>query len=105
MLEGTKRFFAHQNASRGRGGSDGKVLGPGQLVVAGALAGVANGVVSGPVEHIRIREHHPGHHTQVQEILTDSPSAPLQDYRPNRLPIQHTMDHLTLSGKFREATE
>jgi len=55
VLESTKRFFTHQNVSQGRGGSDGKVLGPGQLVAAGALAGVANGVVSGPVEHIRIR--------------------------------------------------
>ena len=33
----------------------GKDLTAGQLLVAGVLAGLANGVVSGPVEHIRIR--------------------------------------------------
>ncbi|KAG2367125.1 hypothetical protein BDR07DRAFT_1469714 [Suillus spraguei] len=31
------------------------MLGGGQLVIAGVAAGLANGVVSGPVEHIRIR--------------------------------------------------
>jgi hypothetical protein len=32
------------------------MLGGGQLVIAGVAAGLANGVVSGPVEHIGIRE-------------------------------------------------
>ncbi|KAF8513620.1 mitochondrial carrier [Gautieria morchelliformis] len=55
VLESTKRFFAAQNLQRGRGGPDGKAYTAPQLVSAGALAGLANGVVSGPVEHIRIR--------------------------------------------------
>ncbi|KAF8577904.1 mitochondrial carrier [Ramaria rubella] len=55
VLESTKRHFASQNLQLGRGGSDGKEYTGPQLVLAGALAGLANGVVSGPVEHIRIR--------------------------------------------------
>lgn len=54
-LEYTKRYFAQQNVLKGRGGSDGMTLGSGQLFTAGVFAGLANGVVSGPVEHIRIR--------------------------------------------------
>lgn len=55
-FEATKRFFSQQNILRGEGGPDGKLLSPPQLVLAGSLAGLANSVVSGPVEHIRIRE-------------------------------------------------
>lgn len=55
MLEYTKRYFARQNVQNGRGGEGGHLLGGGQLAVAGVLAGLANGFVSGPVEHIRIR--------------------------------------------------
>ncbi|KAF7967536.1 hypothetical protein HWV62_31503 [Athelia sp. TMB] len=55
VLEYAKRQFAAQNISRGTGGVDGKVLTAGQLMAAGVMAGLANGVVSGPVEHIRIR--------------------------------------------------
>jgi len=55
VLEWAKRYFARQNILRGRGGSDGRLLSGEQLVVAGVLAGLGNGVVSGPVEHIRIR--------------------------------------------------
>ncbi|KAG6911167.1 hypothetical protein DXG01_003907 [Tephrocybe rancida] len=54
-LEWTKRFFAEQNRRIGRGGVNGNVLSGGQLFTAGVFAGLANGVVSGPVEHIRIR--------------------------------------------------
>ena len=39
-----------QNAAKGR-----TTLTDGQLLVAGSAAGIANSVVSGPVEHIRIR--------------------------------------------------
>lgn len=55
VLEYTKRFFAERNIKNGIGGADGLALGPGQLVAAGVAAGLANGFVSGPVEHIRIR--------------------------------------------------
>jgi len=55
VLEYTKRYFARQNLARGIGGEGGLLLSGGQLVVAGVLAGIANGAVSGPVEHIRIR--------------------------------------------------
>ncbi|TCD65347.1 Mitochondrial carrier protein ymc2 [Steccherinum ochraceum] len=54
-LEHTKRYFARQNLAQGRGGQDGSALTAGQLVAAGVVAGLANSVVSGPVEHIRIR--------------------------------------------------
>ncbi|KAF9452785.1 mitochondrial carrier [Macrolepiota fuliginosa MF-IS2] len=54
-LEYTKRFFAAQNAARGVGGEGGKTLTGSQLFTAGVAAGLANGFVSGPVEHIRIR--------------------------------------------------
>ena len=57
VLEYTKRYFASKNLAEGKGGVGGKNLSAGQLVVAGVLAGLANGVVSGPVEHIRIRKH------------------------------------------------
>lgn len=56
-LEYTKRVFAEQNLANGRGGEGGKTLGGGQLFTAGVAAGLANGFVSGPVEHIRIREY------------------------------------------------
>ena len=49
-----KRVFTSQNLSARKGGLDGKTLDPVQLLVAGASAGIANSVVSGPVEHIRI---------------------------------------------------
>ncbi|EIN11461.1 mitochondrial carrier [Punctularia strigosozonata HHB-11173 SS5] len=55
VLEYTKRYFGQRNRANGTGGSDGMTLGAGQLFTAGVLAGIANGVVSGPVEHIRIR--------------------------------------------------
>ncbi|KII92691.1 hypothetical protein PLICRDRAFT_481016 [Plicaturopsis crispa FD-325 SS-3] len=54
-LEYSKRYFAARNLEQGRGGPGGLSLGAGQLVAAGVFAGLANGVVSGPVEHIRIR--------------------------------------------------
>lgn len=56
VLEYAKRIFTVQNLARGEGGEEGKMLSGGQLVIAGVAAGLANGVVSGPVEHIRIRE-------------------------------------------------
>jgi solute carrier family 25 carnitine/acylcarnitine transporter 20/29 len=55
VLEYAKRIFTARNLARGEGGEEGKMLGGGQLVIAGVAAGLANGVVSGPVEHIRIR--------------------------------------------------
>ncbi|PPQ95322.1 hypothetical protein CVT26_008167 [Gymnopilus dilepis] len=54
-LEYAKRVFASQNLARGLGGERGATLTGSQLFVSGVFAGLANGVVSGPVEHIRIR--------------------------------------------------
>ncbi|KAI0081981.1 mitochondrial carrier [Panus rudis PR-1116 ss-1] len=54
-LEYSKRYFARQNLANGRGGPDGLTLTSGQYFASGVFAGLANGVVSGPVEHIRIR--------------------------------------------------
>ena len=56
-LEYTKRVFADYNLANRKGGEGGKILGTGQLFTAGVAAGLANGFVSGPVEHIRIREY------------------------------------------------
>jgi solute carrier family 25 carnitine/acylcarnitine transporter 20/29 len=56
VLESTKRYFANQNLLNGKGGEGGRTLSSAQLFSAGVFAGLANGVVSGPVEHIRIRE-------------------------------------------------
>ena len=55
-LEYAKRIFASQNLAAGRGGEGGKTLTSQQLFVSGVFAGLSNGVVSGPIEHIRIRE-------------------------------------------------
>ncbi|KAI0439504.1 mitochondrial carrier domain-containing protein [Xylaria telfairii] len=46
-----KRYFETANAARALG----KDLGYGQYYAAGAFAGVANSVISGPIEHVRIR--------------------------------------------------
>ncbi|KAI0684943.1 mitochondrial carrier [Cytidiella melzeri] len=54
-MEYSKRFFAARNVHSGIGGPQGIQLTGGQLLASGLLAGLANGVVSGPVEHIRIR--------------------------------------------------
>ncbi|KZS98542.1 mitochondrial carrier [Sistotremastrum niveocremeum HHB9708] len=54
-VEASKRYFGRQNLDRNVGGADGKILSSSQLLVSGAIAGLANGIVSGPVEHIRIR--------------------------------------------------
>ncbi|KAG8864535.1 Mitochondrial carrier protein ymc2 [Tulasnella sp. 330] len=54
-LEATKRRMAEANLAAGKGGEGGATLSSLQLATAGAVAGLANGVVSGPVEHIRIR--------------------------------------------------
>ncbi|KAG9102557.1 Mitochondrial carrier protein ymc2 [Ceratobasidium sp. 370] len=64
-LEGTKRMFADMNRKRGIGGPDGLLLSSGQLIIAGATAGLANSVVSGPVEHIRIRLQTQPHHAKL----------------------------------------
>ncbi|KAF8915475.1 mitochondrial carrier [Mucidula mucida] len=55
VIEWMKRFYAQQNILNGLGGPSGLDLTGSQLVVSGVAAGLANGVVSGPVEHIRIR--------------------------------------------------
>ncbi|KAI9511129.1 mitochondrial carrier domain-containing protein [Russula earlei] len=55
VLEYTKRYFSAYNSRVGQDASQGAQLSSPQLVIAGALAGLGNGFVSGPVEHIRIR--------------------------------------------------
>lgn len=46
-----RRYLEERNAQAGRTGN----LGYGQYYAAGAFAGVANSVISGPIEHVRIR--------------------------------------------------
>lgn len=55
VLEYTKRYFTAQNIRGGIGAEQSAALSTPQLLVAGSLAGLGNGFVSGPVEHIRIR--------------------------------------------------
>lgn len=55
-MESTKRWMSERNLAAGKGGVGGQTLSSPQLATAGAIAGLANGVVSGPVEHIRIRK-------------------------------------------------
>jgi len=55
VLEYTKRYFTAYNARTGQDASQSAGLSSSQLLIAGALAGLSNGFVSGPVEHIRIR--------------------------------------------------
>lgn len=55
-MEYSKRFFGQRNVAHGEGGKDGMTLTGSQLFASGVFAGLANGVVSGPVEHLRIRE-------------------------------------------------
>jgi len=55
ILEYTKRYFTAQNIQSGKGATQAAALSTPQLLVAGSLAGLGNGFVSGPVEHIRIR--------------------------------------------------
>jgi solute carrier family 25 carnitine/acylcarnitine transporter 20/29 len=81
-LEYAKRIFASQNLAVGRGGEGGKSLTSQQLFISGVFAGVSNGVVSGPVEHIRIRESYdysvPGNHPNFSPGLqTQSNTNPL----------------------------
>ncbi|KAJ7143415.1 mitochondrial carrier domain-containing protein [Mycena crocata] len=54
-LEYAKRHFSARNFAKGTGGEGGATLSGDQIFTAGVLAGLANGFVSGPVEHIRIR--------------------------------------------------
>lgn len=72
-LEYTKRTFAQMNIRAGRGGVDGKELSGAQLVTAGSIAGIANSVVSGPVEHIRIRASYliPAFISSARELISD----------------------------------
>lgn len=55
-MEWSKRYFASQNIRDGIGGPHGILLTGPQLFASGVFAGLANGFVSGPVEHIRIRK-------------------------------------------------
>ncbi|KAI1759462.1 mitochondrial carrier [Hypoxylon sp. FL1150] len=53
-----RRYFENANANSSRPllpGVDPKELSYGQYFAAGAFAGVANSVISGPIEHVRIR--------------------------------------------------
>lgn len=51
-LEAAKRAFKTRNEAGGRGGTG---LSLSQLYLSGAAAGLGNSLISGPVEHIRIR--------------------------------------------------
>lgn len=49
-------MFESSKRNRARGSSNPESLSSLQLYLAGAGAGVGNSIISGPVEHIRIRE-------------------------------------------------
>jgi solute carrier family 25 carnitine/acylcarnitine transporter 20/29 len=81
VLEYTKRYFAGRNLANGQGGMGGKDLSAGQLLVAGVLAGLANGVVSGPVEHIRIRKPFDLFHIHEKMNSNDLTNRPTDSIR------------------------
>lgn len=81
-LEYAKRLFAVQNQIQGRGGEGGRSLTGQQLFVSGVFAGLSNGVVSGPVEHIRIRRSF--YFLKVKTRLTVPSRSPDPiKYKPN----------------------
>lgn len=50
-----RRYFEEQNTLRHGAAAAGAPLSYGQYYASGAFAGVANSVISGPIEHVRIR--------------------------------------------------
>jgi solute carrier family 25 carnitine/acylcarnitine transporter 20/29 len=64
-LAACKNYFTATNARNGK--SNPQNLTPAQLYLSGAGGGILNSVVSGPVEHIRIRTHN-----LLIEALTES---------------------------------
>lgn len=50
-----RRFFEEQNVARHGAAAAGAPLSYAQYYASGAFAGVANSVISGPIEHVRIR--------------------------------------------------
>lgn len=71
-LEYSKRVFSSRNVSSGIG--DGSLTGS-QYFASGVIAGLANSVVSGPVEHIRIREYILSEMIRLALRLTRSPQV------------------------------
>ncbi|KAM0789627.1 hypothetical protein ACM66B_000432 [Microbotryomycetes sp. NB124-2] len=55
FLQAAKRHFEQSNLTKSRPGLKPDQLSPAQLYASGAIAGLGNSAVSGPVEHIRIR--------------------------------------------------
>ncbi|KAJ3228559.1 Mitochondrial carrier protein ymc2 [Chytriomyces hyalinus] len=53
VLEATKRHFVKQNASRNQ--QNPSQLSYTQMFLSGSASGVANGILSGPIEHVRSR--------------------------------------------------
>ncbi|TKY86534.1 hypothetical protein EX895_004683 [Sporisorium graminicola] len=78
VVEALKRHFSASNVASGRSGE----LSYSQFYLAGGIAGVANSVVAGPVEHVRIR-------------LQTQPSPPLY-----RGPVDCIRQIYTQSGPF-----
>ncbi len=92
-MEWSKRYFGQQNLIHGVGGPNGTILSGPQLVASGVFAGLANGVVSGPVEHIRIRKW-------TSDSTLSSPLIFVQDYRHNLLQNLYTPVHGMPLGRF-----
>ncbi|KAK4054313.1 Mitochondrial carrier protein ymc2 [Microbotryomycetes sp. JL221] len=55
FLQAAKRHFERSNLTKSTTGLTPDQLSPTQLYASGAIAGLGNSVVSGPVEHVRIR--------------------------------------------------
>ena len=79
---------------QGQGGPGGKTLTLPQLAAAGAFAGVTNGFVSGPVEHIRIRKLCP----ESDLISFDTPFR--KDCRHNQIRTACIRGHWMRSKKY-----
>jgi hypothetical protein len=94
VLEHSKRFFSARNKAAGL---DENLTGS-QFFTAGIVAGLANAAVSGPVEHIRIREH-------FSLGFQGDPLHPPQVSRRNRIKPGSTTGLGMLSRRFTQPTE
>jgi len=83
VLEYTKRYFSAYNARTGQDASQSAGLSSSQLLIAGSLAGLGNGFVSGPVEHIRIRAslHRSSRHIYLRRAGLQTQSNTNPEYR------------------------
>ncbi|RKP12461.1 mitochondrial carrier domain-containing protein [Piptocephalis cylindrospora] len=94
VLESMKRRLAQRNQAQGSVSTD---LSGGQLFLAGATAGLANSVVSGPVEHIRTRLQIQSNENRIYQGPWD---AIQKIYKRNGLPGLYKAQGVTALREF-----